>query len=487
MSEGRFPFPVKDDERIARRRRRQALGHRQAPAADPAAPELGSEDSVSEGVSSASEDESSSSGASGQPQAQPPPPASSISATRNRITMTAILPPAQSSLMPGFSSSQRQIPTLTAILPPAQSSLLTQVSSTSSPTSITQTTSAQNVQTSGQASQDQLAATKSPTSLASASLPLSTSSSVASTPPAAIPGIPVGIATSASIALTTATSLISSLASTAPTARVATSASALGEIKEVPFQGSHSKDDKRLSKLVETVIIVASVGAAFALIAYFFFMYYQKSKRRKLEADASAPNNTRSLWGGSEPVAGQGAPQMASTPATGPLPTYHPPPLRQQAPSPDENPFSDPNPDPRRRSALSNNTADRQERLVRVRADLLAPRELTGGLMRSVPQGQRNLPEPNRGHIRKASGNNILDYPPPLRVGNVFPEARVDGNDISRNQRLDIEAGGQWDDSVTIARYSTAETERSIPHWRTPSQWVTDQANRSQGMNRLPG
>lgn len=184
---------------------------------------------------------------------------------------------------------------------------------------------------------------------------------------------------------------------------------------------------------------------------------------------------------------------MTAMPSNGPLPTYIPPPARQQAPAPEINPFADPDSNPRR-SALSNNAAERQERLGRVRADLLAPRELTGGLMRSATQRKGDLLEPNRGHIRSASGNNMGSNAtassgvfPSASAETAWPAGRVDTNTMLPNQRLDIEAGGQWDDSVTVARYSSADTERSMPHWRTPSQWVTDQAKRSQGVSRLPG
>jgi hypothetical protein len=114
--------------------------------------------------------------------------------------------------------------------------------------------------------------------------------------------------------------------------------------------------------------------------------------------------------------------------------------------------------------------------------------------MRSATQRKGDLPEPNRGHIRTASGNNVVSNatarPGAFPSGNektACPGGRVDENNMPQNQGLDIEAGGRWDDSVTVARYSAADTERSMPHWRTPSQWVTDQAKRSQGMNRLPG
>jgi len=242
------------------------------------------------------------------------------------------------------------------------------------------------------------------------------------------------------------------------------------------------------------VIIVISVGAVFAVLVYAGLMLYRKLQQRKLENTTSFTNGTRSIWGGSDHSSSPGgAPQMAAMQSNGPLPTYIPPPARQQAPPPEENPFADPDPDPRR-SALTNNAVDRQERLGRVRADLLAPRELTGGLMRTATQRQANMPEPNRGHIRSASGNNIASNAtassgvfPSNSDNTAWPTGRVDANTMPPNQRLDIEAGGQWDDSVTVARYSRADTERSMPHYRTPSQWVSDQAKRNQGMTRLPG
>ncbi len=165
---------------------------------------------------------------------------------------------------------------------------------------------------------------------------------------------------------------------------------------------------------------------------------------------------------------------MGSTPTAGPLPTYIPPITMQQNSIQDDNPFAD----PKRHSSLTNNAVDRQERLGRVRADLLAPRELTGGLMRSATQRQANPPEPNRKHIRTTSGNNIVSNLGPAVAASgdsstaIWPSGRVEANAMPPNARLDIEAGGQWDDSVTVARYSRADTEMSMPHWRTPSQWV---------------
>ncbi|PVH88546.1 hypothetical protein DL98DRAFT_648653 [Cadophora sp. DSE1049] len=478
MSTERFTFPVQDPERIMRRKRRQAL-RRQAPA--PASPES---DSVTDGIESESSDDESSTNPSGQAQTQPPPASTSSIAPPPVVpTLTAILPPAQATLL--TSSSGRVIPTLTAILPPAQATLLT---SKSIAASTSASTPLVDPNTSIQGNRNQ---PPPPSSVPVSSSPVATSNTAISTSPVNVQ--PNGGLTSTLMVSTTATAFISSSASASATTKAPTPANALGETTDAQTTGTPSKDNG-LSKGVETVIIVISVGAVFAVLVYVGLMLYRKFRQRKLENTTSYTNGTRSIWGGSDHSSSpSGPPQMAAMPSSGPLPTYIPPPARQQAPPPEENPFADPDPDPRR-SALTNNAVDRQERLGRVRADLLAPRELTGGLMRSATQRQANIPEPNRGHIRSASGNNIASNA--TAISGVFPsnsgntawaEGRVDASTMPPNQRLDIEAGGQWDDSVTVARYSRADTEKSMPHYRTPSQWVSDQAKRNQGMTRLPG
>ena len=391
----------------------------------------------------------------------------------------------------------------TAILPPAQATLLTSKSITASSLASTRTV---DPNTSIQGNRNQ---PPPPSSVPGSSSAAATSNTAISTSPVNVQ--PNGGLTSTLMVSTTATAFISSSASASATTKAPTPANALGETTDAQTSGTPSRD-KGLSKGVETVIIVISVGgtyfcpnmqygfvltslaAVFAVLVYAGLMLYRRLRQRKLENTTSITNGTRSIWGGSDHSSSPGgAPPMAAVQSSGPLPTYIPPPTRQQAPPPEENPFADPDPDPRR-SALTNNAVDRQERLGRVRADLLAPRELTGGLMRTATQRQANMPEPNRGHIRSASGNNIASNATassgvfPSNSGNTaWPTGKVDANTMPPNQRLDIEAGGQWDDSVTVARYSRADTEASMPHYRTPSQWVSDQAKRNQGMTRLPG
>ncbi|KAH7416990.1 hypothetical protein BKA64DRAFT_717824 [Cadophora sp. MPI-SDFR-AT-0126] len=479
MSTERFTFPVRDPERIMRRRRRQAL-RRQAPAT--ISPES---DSVTDGIESESSDDESSTSPSGQAQTQPPPASTASIAPPVVVpTLTAILPPAQATLLTS-SSSGRVVPTLTAILPPAQATLLTSKSITAS-TSVSTPPVDPNTSIQGNRNQP-----PPPSSVPVSSSAVVTSNTAISTSPVNVQ--PNGGLTSTFMVSTTATAFISSSASASATTKAPTPANALGETNDAQTTETPSKDNG-LSKGVETVIIVISVGAVFAVLVYVGLMLYRRICQRKLENTTSFTNGTRSIWGGSDHSSSPGGPpQMAVVQSSGPLPTYIPPPARQQAPPPEENPFADPDPDPRR-SALTNNAVDRQERLGRVRADLLAPRELTGGLMRSATQRQANMPEPNRGHMRSASGNNIASNATaisgvfPSNSGNsAWPTGRVDADTMPPNQRLDIEAGGQWDDSVTVARYSRADTEKSMPHYRTPSQWVSDQAKRNQGMTRLPG
>jgi hypothetical protein len=109
---------------------------------------------------------------------------------------------------------------------------------------------------------------------------------------------------------------------------------------------------------------------------------------------------------------------------------------------------------------ISKDGVERQERLARVRTDLLGNRELKTGLARNGEGQTRNKEN--------------------------FGVARRSGS-IDEKDRVEIEANsGLWEDAITVAkRESMAESEASLPRWRTPVSWVRDQRIRRWG--RLSG
>jgi hypothetical protein len=117
-------------------------------------------------------------------------------------------------------------------------------------------------------------------------------------------------------------------------------------------------------------------------------------------------------------------------------------------------------PNTRGESMISRDGVERQERLARVRTDLLSKRELKSGLARN---GER-----------ATMSKDTMD------VAGVY-------GSLDEKDRVEIEAsGGLWEDAVTVAkRESVAESEASLPRWRTPVSWVRDQ--RMRGWGRLSG
>ncbi|PMD63507.1 uncharacterized protein K444DRAFT_626588 [Hyaloscypha bicolor E] len=101
------------------------------------------------------------------------------------------------------------------------------------------------------------------------------------------------------------------------------------------------------------------------------------------------------------------------------------------------------NPNNRGESMISKDGVERQERLARVRTDLLGNRELKTGLARNGEGETRNK--------------------------GTFGVARGSGS-INEKDRVEIEANsGLWEDAITVAkRESVAESEASLPRWRTP-------------------
>jgi len=109
---------------------------------------------------------------------------------------------------------------------------------------------------------------------------------------------------------------------------------------------------------------------------------------------------------------------------------------------------------------LSRDGVVRQQRLARVRTDLLGKKELKTGLTRKP--------------VQEAENANNIGF------------ARGSG-EIDEKHRVEIEASaGMWEDPVTVARRgSVGESEASLPRWRTPASWVRDQ--RMRGWGRLSG
>lgn len=107
-----------------------------------------------------------------------------------------------------------------------------------------------------------------------------------------------------------------------------------------------------------------------------------------------------------------------------------------------------------------NDAVDRQERLQRVRTDILGDRELQLG------SGLGSIRQPGRawgpGKFQR------LDERAMARA-----EAERGGLDIEAND-------GMWEPPRTVAaRDSRAMTEASLPRWRDPITWARDQARRN--------
>jgi hypothetical protein len=108
-----------------------------------------------------------------------------------------------------------------------------------------------------------------------------------------------------------------------------------------------------------------------------------------------------------------------------------------------------------RQSGLTNNAVERQERLGRVRADLLGPKELGGGLMRSQTQRMPMPIVPPAILNAKGSGGPVgSGWGGEGRGGNFNSGMlkRVRNELMAEKDRIDIEASGRWEEPVTVAR-----------------------------------
>jgi hypothetical protein len=160
-----------------------------------------------------------------------------------------------------------------------------------------------------------------------------------------------------------------------------------------------------------------------------------------------------------------------------------------------------------------------------VRASLLGEKELNGGLMRSHTLTIKPVPAvPQKAFLKKVDGKMVMNRGLGLDIkGNGVFESK---------ERVNIEASGKWEDSVTVARESLSsrglpardvrrgvgvsvdagvvsqrevesgsesgvverraerESKISLARWRDPVSWVKDQVERRNngrvGMERLP-
>ncbi|KAI9053739.1 hypothetical protein LZ554_002690 [Drepanopeziza brunnea f. sp. 'monogermtubi'] len=248
--------------------------------------------------------------------------------------------------------------------------------------------------------------------------------------------------------------------------------------------GASTASGPTITTGVEAVIISVSVVLAFgALIFLIWHFVYKKSKNRKIAADL-ASHGAPSVE--NPPVGGE--PQMSSFPsATGPsFPAYLPPRMPERT-AQNDNPFVDPsNPfaDPTRKSTLTNNAIEREERLGYVRPELLAPREMHGGLMRSATRQQGIDMQPNGNHIRSASGNEGSGYGDADSYSNA--SANVNANlPASRaypNAQLPVIPDERWNEPLDtrFAQATYAAEPETQARYQTQSQWVNDQTYRGQ-------
>ncbi|KAJ5032754.1 uncharacterized protein L3040_009347 [Drepanopeziza brunnea f. sp. 'multigermtubi'] len=252
--------------------------------------------------------------------------------------------------------------------------------------------------------------------------------------------------------------------------------------------GASTTSGPTITTGVEAVIISVSVVLAFgALIFLTWHFVYKKSKNRKIAADLAS----RGAPSGENPPIG-GGPQMSSLPsATGPsFPAYLPPRMPERTVQ-NDNPFVDPsNPfaDPTRKSTLTNNAIEREERLGYVRPELLAPREMHGGLMRSATRQQGIDMQPNGNHIRSASGNEGSGYGDADSSSNANTNVNehLPASRAYPNAQLPVMPDERWnqplDTRFAQATYS-AEPEpepETQARYQTQSQWVNDQTYRGQ-------
>lgn len=214
------------------------------------------------------------------------------------------------------------------------------------------------------------------------------------------------------------------------------------------------------------------------------------AKRRRLAKASNSQiprearsNATRSIWGGSSSSASAygAAPNIAPAPTMSPRTSFNNFIASVMGRSRTGDDFNDKdgmvnNAGPM--GQASNDAVDRQERLGRVRTDLLNNKDLNTSLGGSLMRSQSKAGQGFQGVGIPANGLGLS--PPPRRFPTIRERRGGEGVDI-----LDIEAAGQVDDSVTIAaRNSRVESVASMPRWRDPIAWARDQARRNNSVSR---
>jgi hypothetical protein len=183
-------------------------------------------------------------------------------------------------------------------------------------------------------------------------------------------------------------------------------------------------------------------------LSLFFFRKSIFKERKTSRTEA-----TRSIWGGRSSMAST----LPEAPLSFSVPPIYIPPTNMKQKQPLMSPLTL-NPNTRRERIVSNSTERRQERLARVR-NLPGSAELKTEPLEPVEQDVEN-----RGAIGLARGSGI----------------------VSEKGAVGIEASAEpWEDPAAAKRESGAESEASLPRWRTPVSWVRDQ--RMRGWGRLSG
>ncbi|KAH8665103.1 hypothetical protein BGZ60DRAFT_63623 [Tricladium varicosporioides] len=235
------------------------------------------------------------------------------------------------------------------------------------------------------------------------------------------------------------------------------------------------------------VFIGIGAAAAFGAIVFLLIMI---AKRRRL-AKASNPqippdarsNITRSIWGGGSSSASAygAAPNIPPAPTMSPRTSFNNFIAAFMRKSRAGDGFNDKDGMINNASPMgqaSNDAVDRQERLGRVRTDLLNNKDLNTSLGGSLMRSQSKAGQGFQGVGIPTTGLGLS--PPPRRFPTVRERRGGEGVDI-----LDIEAAGQFDDSVTVAaRNSRVESVASMPRWRDPITWARDQARRNNSASR---
>ncbi|CZR55654.1 uncharacterized protein PAC_05542 [Phialocephala subalpina] len=272
---------------------------------------------------------------------------------------------------------------------------------------------------------------------ATTSLPASSkaSSSVATTfPPFSTP---LAVTTPPAVTSSSFSSSIQTTSTSSSSAAAQTAGSGISSKQSSNQSGSNNS----------TAIIFGVVGAfagIFAILAVAFFVrrrfFRPKGPKPTVNQQEARAYAARSIWGTSSTSSSDDHSRTTMAQFVPPI-TMSP------------NQVGD-------RNGPGNDAVDRQERLQRVRTDILGEREMQLG------SGLGSIKQPGRawgpGKFQR------LDEKAMARAA-----AERDGVDIEVND-------GMWEPPRTVAaRDSRAMTEVSLPRWRDPITWARDQARRN--------